>query len=323
MPSSETVVISLHPEHANKILSGNKKLEFRRVWATKPVKAVVIYATQPVQKIVAIGYVKQTHYGSPHKLWNIAKLIGGGLSRRSLYKYFEGKKSGYAIEFERIVKLKRPVHPESVFNSFHPPQSFTYLKESESENLEALVADQADLPGKVIFVSGVHGVGKTSMCEVYKTNEMFTFQSAGQLIRAARSQSNIDQSKDVKNIDDNQKLLINAVSNIKNSGKFLLLDGHFAVWDSEHQPTAIDTKVFIELGIDSIITIHDEPQLIAERINTRDEKSSLSADEIDALQKLEIEQASQIARKLNVPLTFLKAFEIKSFENVVNSYSSN
>lgn len=323
MPGSETVVISLHPEHANKILSGNKKLEFRRVWATKPVKAVVIYATQPVQKIVAIGYVKQVHYGSPNKLWNIAKLIGGGLSRRSLYKYFEGKKSGYAIEFERIVKLKKPANPKSIFSSFHPPQSFTYLTDSESENLKNLIASQVDSSGKVIFVSGVHGVGKTSMCESYKANEMFTFQSAGQLIKAARAESCIGQSKDVKNIDDNQQLLINAVSNIRNSGKLLLLDGHFAIWNDEHKPTAIETKVFIELGIDSIITIHDEPQLIAERINTRDEKSSLSAEEIDALQKLEIKQASQIANELNLPLTFLKAFEIESFKKLVNSYSSD
>lgn len=322
MLSSEIVVISLHPEHANKILSGIKKLEFRRVWATKPVRAVVIYSTQPVQKIVAIGYVKQTHYGSPNKLWNIAKLIGGGLSRRSLYKYFEGKKSGYAIEFKQIVKLKEPVSPESVFSSFHPPQSFTYLKDSELENLESLLASQTNMQGKVIFVSGVHGVGKTSMCENYQTNEMFTCQSAGNLIRAAKAKSNIAKNKDVKNIDDNQQLLIKAVSNIKNSGKLLLLDGHFAIWNSEHLPTAIETKVFIDLGIDSIITIHDEPHLIAERIRTRDESSSITESEIDALQKIEIEQANKIANTLGIPLTLLKAFDAKGFDKTIADYAS-
>lgn len=322
MLSSEVVVISLHPEHANKILSGVKKLEFRRVWATKPVKAVIIYSTQPIQKIVAIGYVKQTHYGSPNKLWNIAKLIGGGLSRRALYKYFEGKKSGYAIEFDKIINFKKPLIPEAIFSSFHPPQSFTYLKDSELENLENLLMNQTTMQGKVIFVSGVHGVGKTSMCESYQTNEMFTCQSAGNLIRTARAKSTPDRTKDVRNIDDNQQLLIKAVSNIKNSGKLLLLDGHFAIWDSEHLPTAIDTKVFIDLGIDSIITIHDEPHLIAERINSRDQSSSITPSEIDALQKIEIEQANQVANTLGIPLTLLKAFDAKGFDKTIADYAS-
>lgn len=322
MPSSETVVISLHPEHANKILSGNKKLEFRRVWATKPVKAVVIYATQPVQKIVAIGYVKQVHYGSPNKLWNIAKLVGGGLSRRSLYNYFSGKKSGYAIEFDNIVKLHEPVSPHSVLSSFHPPQSFNYLKDSELENLKFLIANQTKIPGKVIFISGVHGVGKTSMCESYEGNIVFTFKSAGQLIRAAKAESLVNHNKDVKNIDDNQQVLIEAISVIKNSGELLLLDGHFALWDDNHRPTAIDSQVFIDLGIDSIITIHDDPESIAKRINSRDKSSTFTTEDIGALQKLEIEQANKVSTLLNLPLTLLKAFDVKTFSKVLTAYTS-
>ena len=109
MQESEALIISLHPEHANKILSGGKKLEFRRVWANKPIRAVVIYSTLPVKEIVAIAYVKQIHFKSRNQLWLLAKSIGGGLSRRALYTYFEGKKKGYAIEFEYIKKFKSEI----------------------------------------------------------------------------------------------------------------------------------------------------------------------------------------------------------------------
>ena len=124
MQESKTVIISLHPEHANKILSGEKKLEFRRVWANQPVNAVVIYSTLPVKKIVAIAYVKQVHIGSRNRLWTLAKAVGGGLTRRALYSYFEGKKQGYAIEFEHIRVLCPAISPELVIEKFRAPQSF-------------------------------------------------------------------------------------------------------------------------------------------------------------------------------------------------------
>ena len=127
MQESKTVIISLHPKHANKILSGEKKLEFRRVWANKPVNAVVIYSTVPVKKIVAIAYVKQVHCESRNRLWALAKSVGGGLTRRALYGYFEGKKQGYAVEFDSIKVLNPAISPATIIENFRAPQSFAYL----------------------------------------------------------------------------------------------------------------------------------------------------------------------------------------------------
>jgi predicted transcriptional regulator len=40
---NKTALISIHPEYVSKILSGEKRLEFRRVWATRPLNMLLIY----------------------------------------------------------------------------------------------------------------------------------------------------------------------------------------------------------------------------------------------------------------------------------------
>lgn len=315
MQESEVLVISLHPEHANKILAGQKKLEFRRVWAKKSVKAVVIYSTVPVKKIVAIAYVKQVHSGSRNRLWLLAKSLGGGLSRRALYAYFEGKKKGYAIEFEYIKKFKSGINPETIFENFRAPQSFAYLDQMKFIELEnILIQEKAD--GKIVFVGGVHGVGKTTMCETFVNEFGFTHKSASQLIREEKAEAIKNNSKAVQNIDANQKLLIQAVARFRSKGENLLLDGHFAILNSKLQPTALPTNVFSDLAIDSIIAIYDEPDLIAARISNRDEKSMNQA-EIDLFQNLELERAKQVSNELNLSFAEVKALDQNGFNKVV------
>lgn len=318
MQESNVVVISLHPEHANKILSGNKNLEFRRVWGKKEISAVVIYATAPVQKIIAIAYVKKIHKGSRSYLWALAKLLGGGLTRKALFSYFEGKKEGYAIEFNNIQPFYSPLEPKSVIDNFKAPQSFMYLSHEYFQKLEGLVMSQKLNTGKVIFVSGVHGVGKSSMCEPYSKKHGLIYKSASQLIREAKSDAISFADKTVKDIDGNQQLLIRSVSKITNSGINLLLDGHFAILNQEKQPTAIETSVFLALGINSIITIHDSASDIADRINSRDSNKHIGSD-IEKLQTLELTRAKQVAGELKISLSIVRAFDNDSFNSCLDA----
>jgi predicted transcriptional regulator/adenylate kinase len=313
MQESSAVIISLHPEHANKILSGEKRLEFRRVWATKPVNAVVIYSTVPVKKIVAIAYVKKVHLASPTHLWSLAQSIGGGLSRRSLYKYFEGKKQGYAIEFDAIKVFNSAINPESFIKKFRAPQSFTYIDQKTLSELEGVIMNRQEKAGTILFVAGVHGVGKSSMCEAYAKKFGALYKSASQLIREAKAEAVATNSKAVQDIDGNQQLLIQAVSKIRAKGKNLLLDGHFAILNAEHQPTPLSTDVFANLYIDSIVAIYDEPSLISSRMVNRD-GDAMSEAEVDSLQTLEISRAEQVSDELKIPFVKLKALHQNSFD---------
>ena len=129
---NSVVLISVRPEYADKILSGEKKLEFRRQWAANKVKSLVIYTTSPVQQIVAVAQIGKVFRGSKDRLWELAKSGGGGISRRKLFKYMEGKQEGVAIELSRITKFSEGINPFMLFgDNFHPPQSFRYLSQVE------------------------------------------------------------------------------------------------------------------------------------------------------------------------------------------------
>lgn len=129
---ANAALISIHPNYVEKILSGEKRLEFRRGWANIPVGLLVIYATFPVQRIVAIAQLGQVVRGTKSKLWKLARDHGGGISRRKLFAYMEGKKYGVALELLRKLKIVEGIDPRKLFGEeFRPPQSFRYLSQDE------------------------------------------------------------------------------------------------------------------------------------------------------------------------------------------------
>ena len=133
---ASSALISIHPTYVEKILSGEKRLEFRRGWASSSVDFLVIYATSPIQRIVAIAELGKVTRGSKTQLWKLARDKGGGISRRKLFAYLEGKKEGVALELLRKLRISDGINPRMVFgDEFHPPQSFRYLKRDELDLL--------------------------------------------------------------------------------------------------------------------------------------------------------------------------------------------
>ena len=47
------ILISINPEHVAKILSGEKKFEYRTKDAKRDVDSLIIYETTPVKRVVA------------------------------------------------------------------------------------------------------------------------------------------------------------------------------------------------------------------------------------------------------------------------------
>ena len=129
---SRTALISIHPEHAEKILSGTKKLEFRRRWTTRSVKTLFIYVTAPVQRIIGFATIARVTQGTPNQLWRLSREIDGGISRRQLFHYFDGSRRGVAIELKKITLVPGGTDPRLCLGSnFRPPQSFRYLSKIE------------------------------------------------------------------------------------------------------------------------------------------------------------------------------------------------
>lgn len=128
----KAALISIHPEYADKIISGAKKLEFRRRWTARSVETLFIYATAPVQRIVGFAKVARVTQGTPTQLWRLTTGVGGGITRRKLFTYLAGSKTGVAIELKKVTLMPGGVDPwVCLGRGFRPPQSFKYLSDTQ------------------------------------------------------------------------------------------------------------------------------------------------------------------------------------------------
>ena len=321
MPTDKFAFLSIYPRYANKILSGEKRLEFRKSWAANDVTAFVIYATTPIQKIVGIAYIKQVHQGSATALWRLARERRGGVSRRVLYDYFRSKPRGFAIEIESVRPCSHPLKPEEFLPNFNPPQSFMYLDRSTFQHVEETIKKQPP-KGRVILIAGVHGVGKTTLCRHLADDTDLIHKSASQLIREEKQAAIALNTKAVADIPGNQQLLIDAVTRMAESGRTFLLDGHLALLNAARKVEPLATKVFADLGIDGIILIVAKPSQILSQLTKRD-GNGFNLDEITALQTIEIRRAKIVSEELGLPLIRVKPFDDSGFAKAVRTLERN
>lgn len=120
------VLLSIKPEFANKIFSGEKKFEFRkRAFRNMEVHTVVVYSTMPVGKIIGEFTIKKIHQDSPESIWTKTKRFSG-IDEGFFKHYYDGRELAVAIEVEKPVLYKEPINPKEAFKNFTAPQSFMY-----------------------------------------------------------------------------------------------------------------------------------------------------------------------------------------------------
>lgn len=121
------VLLSINPEHIEKIISGEKRYEFRKtLFKRSNIDTIVIYATVPTKKIIGEFDIELILRDDPTSLWRSTKEYAG-ISKSFFCQYFSGKKTGYAIKIGNVRQYKQPIDPYLEFENFSPPQSFCYL----------------------------------------------------------------------------------------------------------------------------------------------------------------------------------------------------
>lgn len=128
----KTVLLSIKPEFAEKILDGTKTYEFRRtLFKDKDVKTVLIYASSPVQRVIGEFEVEAVLSLPKHDLWHKTH-TGGAISRNYFDEYFNGSKICHAICIRNPKRYKHPMILEDASGLNVPPQSFAYVKKNDS-----------------------------------------------------------------------------------------------------------------------------------------------------------------------------------------------
>ena len=124
---SMKVLLSIKPEYAEKLLTGKKLYEFRKVLPkAQGLKTVVIYATQPVGKVVGEFDIDDTLSESPSTLCKKTSEFSG-ITRGFFDEYFSGRITAHAFKVREARRYKEPLALSSILKSGVAPQSFCYL----------------------------------------------------------------------------------------------------------------------------------------------------------------------------------------------------
>lgn len=120
------IIISINPEYVEKIISGEKKFEYRTKVAKQQVDTLIIYATKPMMKVVAEVEILGVIATSPEELWNQTK-NQSGITKSFFDEYFKDKRVAYAYKLGTVKVYEKPKSLLD-FGLRMAPQSFAYVK---------------------------------------------------------------------------------------------------------------------------------------------------------------------------------------------------
>lgn len=155
-----------------------------------------------------------------------------------------------------------------------------------------------------LFVGGIHGVGKSTLCDSTFAPAGYHCVTASSLIRLAKTHS--DRGKLVDEISDNQVALLKQLEVEKETRSHLLLDGHFCLLNGQGLVEPIEIDVFKAMAPSALLLVKCEPEVIAARLNNRDRKS-WSPEMLRDFQAAEENHAVQISKSLRVELTIISS----------------
>lgn len=120
-----TILLSIKPEYVERIFSGIKKYEFRKHLPQEKVDKIVVYSTDPVQRVVGEVEVIGTLSMRPSPLWETTK-TAAGISRAKYREYFKGYATAYAFQLGQVQVYDTPKTLDEM-GIKSAPQSFVYI----------------------------------------------------------------------------------------------------------------------------------------------------------------------------------------------------
>ena len=159
----------------------------------------------------------------------------------------------------------------------------------------------------MIFIGGVHGVGKSFLCSLAKERFGINAYSSGILIAAYKKDKYLPDKK-VADISYNQNILKLALREIEETEKTFLLDGHFCLYNKFGEIEGIAPAVYKELNPKAILILIAAPSVLFERLSSRD-GISYSLEGLENFQIHEIQHAKQVASDFGVPIEVCSGME--------------
>lgn len=291
---NRAIILPIYPEYANRILKGVKRFEYRTCVPQKPISHIVIYSTTPVKRIVGIAKVEEIISGSSSSVWEKTK-YAAGISRAKFREYFAGRNKAFAFKLGAVWSV--PEEAAATVN-FSVPQAFSYLDTKQFDSLWGKAQSHIAVPPLLLFIGGVHGVGKDYFSQHYLTPSGGYCRSASSIIKEWKKEE--FKSKLTSDIDGNQEALLYGIGKLREQYYFLVLTGHLVLLDKQKEFVKVASQIFARMAPSIIAILTDDPSKIQEKLLDRD-KISWNLDEIKAFQDMELQTALQLSQELKIP----------------------
>lgn len=150
---------------------------------------------------------------------------------------------------------------------------------------------------KIIFVSGVHGVGKSTLCGKLSEKFGWAHYSCSDLIK--ENSDYVESSKLVSTADKNQQALLRGISRL--TEEVVLLDGHFCLLDKDEQVIELPFEVFDAISPSAILLATCDEETIHQRLELRG-GHVLALEKIVELQQHEVERSKSYSYRVGCRL---------------------
>lgn len=119
-------LISVKPVYAERIASGEKTVEYRKAIMREKPDRLIIYATQPVGRILGEVDLIGVSWGDPEKIWERTR-ASGGISREAYDNYFTGRDVAVAYELGEFIPNDNGTTLADL-GLRRPPQAYAYVR---------------------------------------------------------------------------------------------------------------------------------------------------------------------------------------------------
>jgi adenylate kinase len=152
---------------------------------------------------------------------------------------------------------------------------------------------------KIIFVGGIHGVGKSTFSNSLASRINARHFSASDLILMIKKVK-ITKNKRVYDIHGDQDILLNAINENLKEGMLYIIDGHFCLINKNGEISKVPEQTYKSISPMAIVMLYDEPSNIYDRLDKRDNEK-YSFEFIKAFQEQELNYSKYIADNFGIP----------------------
>lgn len=152
----------------------------------------------------------------------------------------------------------------------------------------------------IAFIGGIHGVGKSTICQNICRELNLEYLSASELLKWKEINKDANNKK-VKDIPDTQNRLILGLTNAIKNGRQYLLDGHFCLLNTNNEIEYIPLETFKQINPISLNIILGDITEIKNRLEMRDGKP-YEYNLLEDLQNEELKYAKQLSKSLGITL---------------------